>query len=158
MKTKKLMESYLNREEFTPEMLDNLSLEFKGEVVKLISDEFIQNYIKSEKTRIKLQENLTKTISTEHNTVYIPYYEILENINLCVEVESSDDAMVSEVQKKFGETKFSEILVSGNIYQKKKINRFEISEKIFLESLLEFIGSHTNEFVLTEDSIKIEFD
>jgi len=158
MESKKLLESYLKGGEFTPDMLDSLSLQFKSKIMGLISDEFIQNYVKSKMTQERILKTLEKKILTEYNTIQIPYYEILQNINLCIEVESSTDIVDSENVKKFGETKFSEILIQKNSHKNQNINRFKISEKIFLEILMEFIKPYTENIVLTEDSIKLEFE
>jgi hypothetical protein len=93
----------------------------------------------------------------EYNTLTIPYFYILENINLCIEVEMSEDIVLKEKNQKFGETKFSQILESG-ISKLEPINRFSISEKQFLKDITDLISEFTNVYEVSDESIKLEFN
>lgn len=154
----KLLESYKSKKNTNqnPEYLDNVAKEFKNEIKKHISVNFFDKFIKESSTRTKLNSNLDKHISIEFNSISIPYFYILESLNLCVEVEMSDDHSKFLENQKFGHSKFSDILNKGGFDEPEPIKKFAISEKKFFESLLGFISNYTQNFEVYDDSIKIE--
>lgn len=157
MKTSKLLESYKKREITEPNQLDLVSREFKNIFIDFIEKTYLSTNISNQHIVEKLRSKFGSLIKVEYNTISIPYYYLLENINLCVEVEMSNDISNREQQKKFGKVKFSEILESG-IQKLPKIKRFANSEEIFVENIKDFIKLYTNDFSIDEDSIKIEFN
>lgn len=152
-----ILYKYLNESVRTPDFLDKVALEFKKELIKNINQDIIQENIDDKKTIEKLNTLLNKFVKNEFNVLEVPYFEILENINLCVEVEMSEKAVNKQNSQRFGEVKFSQIMVNG-IEQSMPVKRFAISEKLFLESLVSFIEKYTNEYNISDDRIKIEFN
>jgi hypothetical protein len=156
----KLLESYKNQ---TPikssnvDFLDGVTKEFKSLIIEGVKNNFLSKYLKDEKVIKKLCENLNKQIGLDYNSMTIPYFHILENLNLCVEVEMSQDQILFEDNQKFGQKKFTDILESG-IERPTPINRFAISESKFKDFLVDLTQNYTNDFEVTEDSIKIEFN
>jgi hypothetical protein len=156
----KILESYKNQ---TPtkssqvNFLDGVTREFKSFIIESVKSNFLKKYLKDEKTIKKFCENLDKQIRLDCNSMNIPYFHILENLNLCVEVEMSQDQILFEDSQVFGKKKFSDILESG-IQTSIPINRFAISESKFKGFLVDLVKSYTKDFELTEDSLKIEFN
>jgi hypothetical protein len=157
MKSSKILESYRNGYLLNAEELDKVPREFKIVLIDFLKEKYLDNNLKNKKSIEKLSDIFGKKIINEHNTMKVPYFDVLENINLCIEVEMSDQIVEEEGSQKFGETKFSQILESG-ISTSNPINRFAISEKSFKSSLEDFISIYTNEFEVVGDSIKIEFN
>jgi hypothetical protein len=122
-----------------------------------LNEKYLSKNLKNAKTIDTLKKKFENLIRVEHNTIDIPYYYILENINLCLEVEKSNQIIENEQKQKFGELKFSHIMENG-LTDKEHINRFMISEKSFLNDILSFISGVTKDIVINEDSIKIEFN
>lgn len=140
-----------------PNPLEIKTLQFKKVIIDFIKEQYVMNYLDNQKTHEKFIKNLEKNIKEEHNTINLPYYYILENLNLCIEVEDSETLVNEEKNEKFGQVKFSDIMKSG-ISNPKPINRFTISEKQFLSDLSMKISEYTQDYSTTEDSIKIEFN
>lgn len=156
----KILESYknqsptkLNRVDF----LDGVTKEFKSLIIEDVKSNFLTKYLKDEKTIKKFCENLHKQIRLDYNSINIPYFHILENLNLCIEVEMSQDQILFEDSQVFGKKKFTDILESG-IETSVPINRFAISESKFKGFLVDLAKNYTEDFELTEDSLKIEFN
>ncbi len=141
----------------TPIYLESVSKKFKSLLVKYIKEEYIDNILNDPFTKEKLSENISKFIKTEYNSVDVPYFYILESLNLCVEVEMSQNQTTIEKNKKFAEKKFSEILEKGMDFVE-PIKRFALSEKKFKEGLTSFISKHTEDYTFDGESIKIEFN
>jgi len=157
MKRYKLLEMFKEGSSKKPEFLDNVASDFKKMIIDFITENYFNENIKSEKTKQKLTKILESNIKSEYNTLTIPYFQILENINLCIEVEMSETQSIFESNQKFGERKFSEIMASG-IDKSEPINRFSISENKFIKSLEKVITEFTKNYEVSQDSIKIEFD
>jgi hypothetical protein len=136
--------------------LDEVSKQLKSKVRENISEKFLQKFLKSEKTITKIENNLDKQIKTEFNSISIPYFYILESINLCIEVEMSDSHTQFTNGQKFGEKKFSDIQNNGGFENPQPIKKFTISEKEFIGEITSLVEKYTRNFEITEDSVKIE--
>jgi hypothetical protein len=148
---------YLNESKKNSSFLDEVTQEFKKETIRFINDKFINPNIKDIQTAEKLGSNLNKFIKDEFNTLVIPHYQILENINLCIELEIRKKIQSKIDSQKFGEKKFTEILENG-------LQRFEptenhlISEKKFVDSLVSFTKGFTQDIDDDGEFLKIEFN
>lgn len=148
--------TYKSNENKNAKYLEVVTKEFKEKITEFISESFVEDSINDEITKKTIIKNIKKIVKEEYNTLEIPYFYILENINLCVEVEMSKNLMIQESSKKFAETKFSDIL-NGGVQKFEPIKRFAISEKKFLEKLVDFIEKFTESYKITDETIKIEF-
>lgn len=157
MKISKILESYLNQDAMDSKKLDDVSKEFKKLIINFINEQFVQKKINDENTRNQIVKNIDKLIVLEYNTLKIPYYHILENLNLCIEVESSDRLVNESRNESFGKYKFTEILENG-FEKKETIDRFSIKESIFLKEIQNLVSEFTTDFKVDEDSLIIEFN
>jgi|LakMenEpi03Aug12_release.lakeMendotaPanAssembly.Ray.scaffolds.fasta_scaffold127639_5 hypothetical protein len=158
MKNYKLLESYRTGglDLKTDKTLDQISSELKQKLVDFISEKFLNKYLTDQSTIKRLNENLLRKIKNEYNTITLPYFYILESINLCVEVEMSDKQTEFINGQKFGEKKFSQLLNEGGFERPEPIKKFAISEKEFSNEISKFIEGYTSNFEVSDDSIKIE--
>jgi hypothetical protein len=157
MKISKMLETYSVGTSMDTKTLDLITNEFKDLIIEIIYEKYLLTKISDQKTRDVLRKNISKLITQEHNTLTIHHYNILENLNLCIEVEMSDKIVKNESNDTFGKYKFSDILERG-ISEKEQINRFEISESKFLTDLEDVIRKFTNDVSIGVDSILIEFN
>ena len=153
----KTLQKYLIEPQTDANFLDQVSKEFKTELVNFIYEKFIEKNVVDNNTRSKLKTNISKFIKNEYNTLSLPYFYILESINLCVEVEMSERHQNFYDSKKFGERKFSEILENGVDFIE-PINRFAISEKKFSNDLISYVKNYTPNFEIDGEILKIEFN
>jgi len=151
-----LLEKYGQINDKNSNYLDSVAVEFKEKIVEHIKVNFMQGNVTDDKSIERLVKKFNNLVSVEYNTVTVPYFYILENLNLCVEVEMSNNVTEFEKNQKFLEKKFSDILQNG-IESPTPIKRSAISEKKLLDSLESLIESYTQNYEITGDSIKIEF-
>jgi len=156
MKKFSLLEKYGQTNDKNANYLDSVAVEFKERIVEHIKSSFIKANVSDDKSIERLVKKFNNLIIVEYNTVTVPYFYILENLNLCVEVEMSNNITEFENNKKFLEKKFSDILENG-LDSPKIVRRSSISEKKLVDSLKSLIESYTKNYEMTEDSIKIEF-
>ena len=157
MKDYNLLESYRDNSINQPNELDKVAKIFKKFVIKHIENKFVNENITDEKIKMRFVKNLNSYIKEEYNTLEIKYYEILENLNLCIEVEMSNQQVIQESNLKFAETKFSEIMING-LNSPTPINRFALSEKLFVNYIKNIVETYTQDFIIDEETIKIEFN
>ena len=157
MKDYNLLESYRDNSINQPNELDKVAKIFKKFVIKHIENKFVNENITDEKIKMRFVKNLNSYIKEEYNTLEIKYYEILENLNLCIEVEMSNQQVIQESNLKFAETKFSEIMING-FNSPTPINRFALSEKLFVNYIKNIVETYTQDFTIDEEIIKIEFN
>lgn len=157
MKVGKLLESYIDRKDLNSDLLDGVATDFKKLLIDYINEEYLSKKIQSDSTRNRVSKNIDGLIKQEHNSIKVPYYHILENINLCIEVEMSHKVVNEEKTETFGKYKFSQILESG-FNERGLINRFEIDELVFLNDLKNLVSKFTREFEISEESIIIQFN
>jgi hypothetical protein len=157
MKISKILESYKENQITDPRQLDLVAVDLKKITINFLSERYLTNHLKNVKTIDTLKKKFENLIKVEHNTLNIPYYYILENINLCLEVEKSSQIIENEDKLKFGELKFSQIMENG-LTEKEHINRFMISEKSFLNDILSFVSDLTKDIEVNEEFIKIELN
>jgi len=158
MDNSKLLESYKNGElrNVNSDTLDKISQGLKSKIIDFINEEFFKVKLTNQNTIKNLTSNLDKFLISEHNSLTIPYFYILESLNLCIEVEMSDEHSKYYENKKFGELKISDILNNG-IENPQPIKKFAVSEKEFLSKISMFIENYTDEYKIEIDSIKIDF-
>ncbi len=152
-----ILQEYISEKNSNPNFLDKVAKEFSSEIINFINEQFIEPNISDLSTKKRLKDNISKFIKREYNTVNVPYFYILENINLCVEVEMSEKQIENDKSKKFGDVKFTQILENG-MQKSEPIKRFAISEKLFSQKLLSFVERYTTDYDVDVDTIKIEFN
>ena len=151
------MDAYLNTDNKSVQLLENVTKEFSIMLVETIRNEFLKTNLKDQKTIDRLSRKILKDLKIDSNEIKVPYFDILENLNLCIEVEMSGNQVSFLESQKFGETKFTDILERG-MDTPEPIKRFAISEKHFISRLLPTIQKYTEDFEMTGDSIRIEFN
>lgn len=151
------LKQYLKETKKSSQFLDQVTKEFKYETIRFINENFILPNINDSKVSKQLTSNLDKFIKEEFNTLDVPHYQILENINLCIEVEIRKNLKSKIDSQKFGETKFSQILENG-IQKYESVNKFLITEKKFMDSLVSFTKVYTQDIIDDGESLKIEFN
>lgn len=156
MKNYIYLSNYKINEEKNPTILDNVAKDFKNYLSEKIKKEFLSPNL-NERTVNRIQKNIINGIKVEHNTVNIPYYQILENINMCIELENIITETNKITQTKIGEKKFSEIIQNG-IDRKVIVNEFSVTESKLLSFLESSINKYTSNYNISEDSIEIEFN
>ena len=158
MTSYKLLETYSNKtREFKSDDLDNLAKEFKSFLVESIYSDILKTNIKDQKTNQRIKDNINKRIKTDLNELTIPYYEILENINLGIEVMMVEEQVSFDSEKKFGEVKLTDILESG-IRKSKPVNRFALSESFFKDYLTKIVNKWSDDVTIDHETIKILFN
>jgi hypothetical protein len=152
-----ILQEYISEKNSNPNFLDKVAKEFSFEIINYINEEFIDSKISDSSTKKRLKDNISKLIKREYNTLSVPYFYILENINLCVEVEMSERQIKEDNSQKFGDVKFTQILENG-MQKSEPIRRFDISEKVFSQKLVNFVEKYTLDYDVDIDTIKIEFN
>ena len=75
----KTLQKYLIEPQTDANFLDQVSKEFKTELVNFIYEKFIEKNVVDNNTRSKLKTNISKFIKNEYNTLSLPYFYILES-------------------------------------------------------------------------------
>jgi hypothetical protein len=160
MKTQELLESYKNGnlKNIDIPTIGILTEGMKMMVIDFINQKFIVPNLKNQNTQSKLFSNLKKFIVIEHNILDIPYFYILESLNLCIEVEMSDLQTKFYEEQKFIGKKLTDILNNGGFEEPEPIKKFAISEKVFLGQLEKLVESYTHNFEVSVSSIKIQIN
>ena len=137
--------------------LISVSKEFKSKLIPHIVKNVVLEKISNPQLIKKITSNLEKLIKNEYNTLSIPYFYILESINLSIEVEQTDVIVRESENTKFGQFKFSDF-EKGEIFPKYVVESFSISEKKFLSILEDFTKIYTNNVDISDEVMKIEFN
>lgn len=130
---------------------------FKSKLILHIVKNIILEKISHPQLVRKITSNLENLIKLEYNTVSVPYFYILESINLSIEVEQIDNIERVKDGLKFGEVKFSEIQ-NGLTQDERIVEKFSISEKKFKKTLEDFTLKHTSNFSFDDEVLKIDLN
>lgn len=131
--------------------------EFKSKLIPHIVENVVIEKISHPQLIKTITSNLERIIKNEYNTLSIPYFYILESINLSIEVEQTDKIVREKENTKFGQYKFSDF-EKGDLFPKYVAERFSISEKKFINILEDFAKQYTNEIEISDEIMKIEFN
>lgn len=152
---KSILEKYKERHDTSD--LISVCEEFKSKITLHLVENLLIEKISHPQLIKKITSNLQKLIKTEYNTVSIPYFYILESINLSIEVEQNDKIVRESQNIKFGQFKFTDF-EKGEIFPNKIAEKFSISEKKFLGILEDFTRVYTDDIDISDDVMKIEFN